>query len=169
MESLKDFGEPRLVAILEEKGNDEQNLIAVMELYAPIAYPGKNQRRNHVLITIYEKASLPDYIEKTGDKDRILYIKEGFQQTRQADLQLVGAVSKETLSRNVAQFNKKVKAFKDKNRFWVLNVVRRKGLVCICIFPGRECCKLQQLCDLENEQANTPTGCRLAHLDSPPG
>jgi hypothetical protein len=115
MESLKDFNEPRLVAILDEKGSDGQNLIAVMELYAPIAYPGKKQRRNHVLMTIYEKNSLPDYIEKTADKDRILHIKEGLHQTRQADLQLVGAVSKETLAKNVARFNKKVKAFKEKN------------------------------------------------------
>ena len=115
MESLKDFNEPRLVAILDEKGNDGQNLLAVMELYAPIAYPGKNQRRNHVLITIYEKNSLPDYIEKTVDKGRILHKKEGLPQTRQAGLQLAGAVSKETLKKNVALFNKKVKAFKEKN------------------------------------------------------
>lgn len=116
MESLKDFSEPRLVAILEEKGNDGENLIAVMELYAPIAYPGKNQRRNHVLITIYEKNSLPDYIDKTAYKDRILYKKEGLRQTRQADLQLVGAVSEETLKKNVARYNKKVKDFKEKNK-----------------------------------------------------
>lgn len=75
---MKDFNEPRLVAILDEKGNDGQNLLAVMELYAPISYPGKNQRRNHVLITIYEKNSLPDYIEKTVDKGRILHKKKGF-------------------------------------------------------------------------------------------
>ena len=115
MESLKDYEQPRLVAILDEKGNDRQNLIAVMELYAPVAYPGKAQRRNHVLITIYEKNSLPDYIEKTVDKGRILHKKEGLHQTRQAGLQLAGAVSKETLKKNVAQFNKKVKAFKEKN------------------------------------------------------
>lgn len=118
MESLKDFNEPRLVAILDEEGNDGENLIAVMELYAPIAYPGKNQRRNHVLITIYEKNSLPDYIEKTVDKDRILYKKEGLRQTRQADLQLVGAVSKEALEKNVSRFNKKVKAFKEENKIY---------------------------------------------------
>lgn len=115
MESLKDYDEPRLVAILDENGNDGQNLMAVMELYAPVAYPGKAQRRNHVLITIYEKNSLPDYIEKTIDKGRILHIKEGLHQTRQAGLQLAGAVSKETLKKNVARFNKKVKAFKEKN------------------------------------------------------
>ena len=112
-DGLKDFNEPRLVAILDEKGNDGQNLLAVMELYAPISYPGKNQRRNHVLITIYEKNSLPDYIEKTVDKGRILHKKEGLYQTRQAGLQLAGAVYEETLKKNVAGFNKKVKDFKE--------------------------------------------------------
>ena len=33
-DGLKDFNEPRLVAILDEKGNDGQNLLAVMELYS---------------------------------------------------------------------------------------------------------------------------------------
>ena len=116
MESLKDFNEPRLVALLDEKGNDGQNLMAVLELYAPVAYPGVNQRRNHVLMTIYEKNSLPDYIEKTVEKGRILHIKEGLRQTRQASVQLAGAVSEETLKKNVARFNKKVKVFKEQNK-----------------------------------------------------
>ena len=115
MESLKDYDEPRLVAILDEKGNDGQNLMAVMELYAPLRPHGVSQLRNHVLITIYEKSSLPDYIEKTVDKGRVLHKKEGSHLTRQADLQLVGEMSNETLKKNVAQFNKKVKAFKEKN------------------------------------------------------
>ena len=115
MESLKDYDEPRLVAILDEKGNDGHNLLAVMELYAPLRPHGVSQLRNHVLITIYEKNSLPDYIEKTVDKGRILHIKEGSRLTSQADLQLVGEMSKETLKKNVARFNKKVKAFKAKN------------------------------------------------------
>ena len=73
------------------------------------------QDRNHVLITIYEKSSLSDYIEKTVDKGRILHKKEGLHQTRQAGLQLAGAVSEETLNKKVAQFNKKVKEFKKEN------------------------------------------------------
>ena len=116
MESLKDFDEPRLVAILDETGKDGQNLLAVMELYAPRTYPGSNQRRNHVLITIYEKDSLPDYIEKTVNKDRILHKKEGLHQKRQAGLQLAGAVTEETLKKNIARFNKKVNAFKLQNK-----------------------------------------------------
>lgn len=76
MESLKDFKEPRLVAILEETGNDGENLIAVLELYSEQRAHGVSQKRNHVLITIYEKNSLPNYIEKTGDKNRMLYIKK---------------------------------------------------------------------------------------------
>lgn len=115
MESLKDFNEPRLVALLEEKGNDGQNLIAVLELYSPIRAYGSPNLRSHVLMTIYEKNSLPDYIEKTVDKGRILHKKQGLHQIRQADLQLVGDVPEETLKKNVARFNKKVKAFKEQN------------------------------------------------------
>ncbi|MBR5199253.1 MAG: hypothetical protein IKW20_05430 [Bacteroidales bacterium] len=115
MESLKDYAEPRLVAVLDEKGNDGENLIAVLELYSKQRPLGVSQKRNHVLITIYEKNSLPDYIEKTVDKNRILHIKEGSRQISQAGLQLAGEISAETLKKNVAQFNKKVKAFKEKN------------------------------------------------------
>ena len=116
MESLKDFNEPRLVAVLDEKGNDGQNLMAVMELYAPRRPHGVSQLRNHVLITIYEKNSLPEYIEKTVDKGRILHKKEGSQLTSQAGLQLAGEMSSETLKKNVARFNKKVKDFKAQNK-----------------------------------------------------
>lgn len=115
MESLKDFNEPRLVALLDEKGNDGQNLIAVLELYAPITQPGVAQRRNHVLMTIYEKNSLPDYIEKTVDKNRLLYMRKGLRTDAAAGLQLAGAVSEETLKKNLARFNKKVKAFRKEN------------------------------------------------------
>ena len=115
MESLKDFKEPRLVAILDEKGNDGENLIAVLELYSEQRAHGVSQKRNHVLITIYEKTSLPDYIEKTGDKDRILHIRKGSSQISQAGLQLAGEISEKILKKNVARFNKKVKAFKEKN------------------------------------------------------
>ena len=115
MESLKDFKEPRLVAILDEKGNDGENLIAVLELYSEQRPHGVSQKRNHVLITIYEKTSLPDYIEKTGDKDRILHIRKGSSQISQAGLQLAGEISEKILKKNVSRFNKKVKAFKEKN------------------------------------------------------
>ena len=112
MESLKDYDEPRLVAILDEKGNDEQNLLAVLELYSKRRAYGVSQLRNHVLITIYEKSSLPDYIEKTANKGRILHIREGLPADKLASLQLAGKISKETLTKNVARFNKKVKEFK---------------------------------------------------------
>lgn len=118
MESLKDFKEPRLVAVLDEKGNDGENLIAVLELYAPLRPHGASQLRNHVLITIYEKNSLPGYIEETVDKDRVLYKKEGSRLTSQAGLQLAGEMSNETLKRNVARFNKKVKAYKEENKIY---------------------------------------------------
>ena len=36
--------------------------------------------------------------------------------TSQAGLQLAGEMSKETLKKNVARFNKKVKAFKEENK-----------------------------------------------------
>lgn len=116
MESLKNFREPRLVAILDEKGTDGKNLIAVLELYSKQRPQGVSQKHNHVLITIYEKSSLPDYIEKTADKDRVLYIKEGSRQISQAGLQLAGEISKETLKKNVSRFNKKVKDFKAENK-----------------------------------------------------
>lgn len=115
MESLKDYTEPRLVAVLDEKGNDGQNLIAVMELYAPVSYPSIGRRRNHVLITIYEKSSLSEYVSSSVKNRRILHIKKGTSPETAADLQLVGAVTDDVLKRNVAQFNKKVKAFKDSN------------------------------------------------------
>ena len=124
MESLKDYKEPRLVAILDEKGNDRQNLMAVLELYASATYPGKGQRRNHVLITVYEKSGLPDYIGATVEKNRLLYIRKRAPSDTAASLQLAGAVSKETLKKNVARFNKKVKEFKEKNK---INYSTRKG------------------------------------------
>ena len=103
MESLKDFNEPRLVALLDEKGNDSQNLIAVLELYSPIRAHGSQNMRSHVLMTIYEKDSLPDYIEKTVEKGRLLHMRKGPPELRQAGLQLAGAVSEETLKKNVAE------------------------------------------------------------------
>ena len=118
MESLKDFKEPRLVAILDEKGNDGQNLLAVLELYSEQPAYGVKQNRNHVLITIYEKNSLPDYIEKTVDKGRIMHIKNGISSDTLASLQLAGNISKEILKKNVAQFNKKVKEFKEQNKIY---------------------------------------------------
>ena len=115
MESLKDYKEPRLVSVLDEKGNDGQNLLAVMELYADKTPYGISQERNHVLITIYEKNSLADYAKATVDKYRVLYIRKGASADTEASLQLAGAISNETLKRNVAQFNKKVKAFNQAN------------------------------------------------------
>ena len=115
MESLKDFKEPRLVAILEEKGNDGENLIAVLELYSKQRAYGSEKEYSHVLITIYEKSSLPDYVGKTVEKGRVMHIKNGLPSDTLARLQLSGDISKETLKKNVAQFNKKVKAFKEKN------------------------------------------------------
>ena len=93
MESLKDYQEPRLVSILDEKGNDGQNLLAVMELYAPVTYPGKGQRRNHVLITVYEKSSLPEYVGMTAEKGRVLHIRNGVSHETVASLQLAGTES----------------------------------------------------------------------------
>ena len=48
-----------------------------------------------MLITIYEKSSLPDYIEKTANKGRILHIREGLPANKLASLQLAGKISKE--------------------------------------------------------------------------
>lgn len=118
MESLKDYNEPRLVAVLDEKGNDGQNLIAVLELYSAQPAYGVPRDRNHVLITIYEKNSLPDYIGKTMNKGRIMHIKNGVSSDTLASLQLAGNISEETLRKNVARFNKKVKDFKAKNKIF---------------------------------------------------
>ena len=104
------------MSILDEKGNDGQNLLAVMELYAPVTYPGKGQRRNHVLITVYEKSSLPEYVGMTAEKGRVLHIRNGVSHETVASLQLAGTESQETLKRNVAQFRKIVNAFKEKNK-----------------------------------------------------
>lgn len=112
MESLKDYKEPRLVAILNEKGNDGQNLIAVMRLYADLVSAESHNPRNHVLLTIYEKSSLPEYVGLTAEKGRILHIKNGVSKETVASLQLAGTESSETLKKNVTQFNKKVKDFK---------------------------------------------------------
>ena len=116
MESLKDFNEPRLVALLDEKGNDGQNLIAVMELYADRTTTEASTPRNHVLITIYEKSGLPYYIEQTTKKNRLLHIRNGVSPETVASLQLAGTESEETLKKNVARFNKKVKEFREKNK-----------------------------------------------------
>lgn len=69
-----------------------------------------------MLITIYEKSSLPDYIEKTVDKGRVMHIKNGVSSDTLASLQLAGNISKETLNKGVSRFNKKVNAFKEKNK-----------------------------------------------------
>ncbi|MBP3634065.1 MAG: hypothetical protein J6J43_05790 [Oscillospiraceae bacterium] len=116
MESLKDYESPRLVAIVEEKGKDGLPLIVVTELYAKRTAFGEQQDRNHVLITVYEKTGLPDYVKNTLEKGRILHIKEGLSADTQASLQLAGGISEEVLKQNVAQFNKKIKAFKEKNK-----------------------------------------------------
>lgn len=131
MESLNDFKEPRLVMILDEKGNDKQNLIAVMELYAEKTSSETNQRRNHVLITIYEKRDLADYVGKTAKSKRVLYINEKAPAETVANLQLVGTVSTDTLNNNIRNFNKKVKAFKEKNK---INYQRKHSHN---IVPGR--------------------------------
>ncbi len=114
MESLKNYETLRLVALLEEKGHGEIPLIAVMTLYDEKVAFGESRGRNHVLLTIYEKNSLSDYIEKTRNESRILHIKKGVSEDALADFQLVGNVSKETLNNNIRNFNKKVKAFKEK-------------------------------------------------------
>lgn len=115
MESLNDFNEPRLVSILDEKGADGNNLIAILELYTDKTAYGVSQERNHVLFTIYEKSSLPDYVKATAEKNRMLYIRKGASTDTEASLQLAGAISKETLSSNLALFIKKVNAFREKN------------------------------------------------------
>ena len=115
MESLNDFKEPRLVSILDEKGKDGNNLIAVLELYTDKTPYGVSQERNHVLFTIYEKSSLPDYVKATADDNRVLYIRKGASADTEASLQLAGAISKETLEHNLAQFIKKIKSFREIN------------------------------------------------------
>ena len=66
------------------------------------------------MFTIYEKSSLPDYVKATAEKNRILYIRKGASSDTEASLQLAGAISKETLTNNLALFNKKVNAFREK-------------------------------------------------------
>ena len=116
MESLKDYREPRLVAILDEKGTDGQHLLTVMELYSEKRAFGVSQLRNYVLITIYEKSSLPEYIGLTAEKERVLHIRKGNPSDKLASLQLTGKISDESLEKNIARFNKKVKAFKEANK-----------------------------------------------------
>ena len=118
MESLKDYKEPRLVAILDEKGNDGNNLLAVLEIYTDKTTPISKNPRNHVLFTIYEKSNLPEYIKLTADKKRVLYIKKGTSRETVASLQLAGTESQEILNKNIAEFKKKVKAFKEKNKIY---------------------------------------------------
>ena len=116
MESLKDYESPRLVSIVEETGRDNDNLIVVTELYANRTAFGEKQPRNHVLITVYEKSSLPEYVKKTLEKGRVLHIKEGLSSDKLSSLQLAGSVSDEVLKRNLAQFVKKVNRFKIENK-----------------------------------------------------
>ena len=115
MESLKDFETPRLVAVVEEQGKDGNNLIVVTELYAERTAFGESQDRNHVLITVYEKTGLPEYVKSTLEKGRVLHIKEGLSTDTQASLQLAGAISTETLRNNLALFKIKIRSFREKN------------------------------------------------------
>ena len=128
MESLKDYQGPRLVAILDEKGSDRQNLIAVMRLYAELTSAESHFPRNHALLTIYEKSSLPEYVGMTAEKGRVLHIRNGVSHETVASLQLAGTESQETLKRNVAQFRKIVNAFKEKNKINYSGVHRRDGV-----------------------------------------
>ena len=78
----------------------------MLELYADQRAYGETRERSHVLITIYEKNSLPDYIKKTVNIKRILHIKKGVAADTLADLQLVGNISEATLKDNIAEFLK---------------------------------------------------------------
>ena len=118
-------GNPAVVMMLSEKGNNNAPLYAVLSFYSEEPINGKHNKKPHIVLTVSERdyretegfdgwdklietainnGKILDYNKKRGD------LLVTAQQTR------LGSVTAPTLNANLAQFVKEVNTFKEKNK-----------------------------------------------------
>ncbi len=136
-------GNPKVMMILDEFGNNEAPLYAMISFYADKGINGSFEKKPHLILTIAERG----YFSEGGRAgyDAIIRnaIKDGrildFNEKKRDDLSVianpagVGNITKSSLEKSLTRFRKEIKAFREKN-----NIQEHRGRFCVLTVPFPE-------------------------------
>ncbi|MBR3136558.1 MAG: hypothetical protein IKG32_06085 [Clostridia bacterium] len=118
-------GNPSMLMILNQNGENGAPLYAGLELYANHDINGSFDRRPHIVLTIAERGwtgsegrdGYSEIIQKAIESGRVLQFDKEKEGTPSVIAHTVsmGNITAASLNKNVAQFKKEVNSFKEKN------------------------------------------------------
>lgn len=121
-------GNPALSCVLPVFGNGNAPLHAVISFYEKTSINGRMERRPHVAVTFYEHPYWPEKgdrhiglietLEIAKRNGKILDVSKKMTEDQPviAEHLTLGNIATSSIKKNVAQFRKEVKEFKDKNK-----------------------------------------------------
>lgn len=125
----KKNGNPEITMVLPVKGTDGTPLYAALGFYAPQSIKGSMAQRPHIILSIYERLEgmspegreykgLTAVIDEAAKEKKVL----SYDKTKRdilpltAQLSTLGSITDTSLEENIAQFQKEVNNFKQKNK-----------------------------------------------------
>ena len=125
----KKNGNPEITMVLPVKGTDGTPLYAALGFYAPQSIKGSMAQRPHIILSIYERLEgkspegreykgLTAVIDEAAKEKKVL----SYDKTKRdilpltAQLSTLGSITDTSLKENIAQFQKEVNNFKQKNK-----------------------------------------------------
>lgn len=125
----KKNGNPEITMVLPVKGTDGTPLYAALGFYAPQNINGSMAQRPHIILSIYERLEgmspegreykgLTAVIDEAAKENRVLSYDKEMRDALPltAQLSTLGSITDTSLKENIAQFQKEVNNFKQKNK-----------------------------------------------------
>ena len=119
-------GNPAVIMLLDEKGNNGAPLYAVFSFYAKRAINGDWSRRPHMVLSVYERdyfgtdarPGLMESVRNAVEQGRVL----DFDTTKRESLSVIakqarlGNITADSLAKSIAQFKKEINRFREENK-----------------------------------------------------
>ena len=119
-------GNPAVIMLLDEKGNNGAPLYAVFSFYAKRAINGDWSRRTHIVLSVYERdyfgtdarPGLMESVRNAVEQGRVL----DFDTTKRESLSVIakqarlGNITADSLAKSIAQFKKEINRFREENK-----------------------------------------------------
>mgnify|MGYP005772215763 CR=1 FL=1 len=119
-------GNPAVIMLLDEKGNNGAPLYAVFSFYAKRAINGDWSRRPHIVLSVYERdyfgtdarPGLMESVRNAVEQGRVL----DFDTTKRESLSVIakqarlGNITADSLAKSIAQFKKEINRFREENK-----------------------------------------------------
>lgn len=119
-------GNPAVIMLLDEKGNNGAPLYAVFSFYAKRAINGNWSRRPHIVLSVYERdyfgtdarPGLMESVRNAVEQGRVL----DFDTTKRESLSVIakqarlGNITADSLAKSIAQFKKEINRFREENK-----------------------------------------------------